>query len=199
MKEVMEQNEARERVLAAAEELFADKGYGPVTLRDIGARAGIHHSSVYHHVPGGKEALFVEVTERVMHRHGAALSHAIDGTEQEIRQQLYAVADYLLDQPPMDLLRMEHVDMPALKPSNAERLSEAAYKGLMVPLETALTAAERRGEIAHDDWSLLSGGLLGMIESLHAVSPQVAGKPRRVMAHRLIDVMLDGLRPRSAS
>jgi hypothetical protein len=36
-----------------------------------------------------------------------------------------------------------------------------------------------------------------MIESLFAVSETVAGKSRLVMAERLIDVMLDGLRPRA--
>jgi hypothetical protein len=39
-------------------------------------------------------------------------------------------------------------------------------------------------------------GLIGMIQSLFVVSEQVAGKRRRVMAHRLIDLLLDGLRPR---
>lgn len=189
-------SEARERVLVAAEQLFAEKGYGPVTLRQIGARAGLNHSSLYHHVPGGKEELFVEVMERIYERHRAGLSVALQEAQPELRPQLYAVADWLLSQPPMDLVRLEYVDMPELAPASVHQLSEGAYLALQMPVIRALGAAQARGEIAEEDFDLISGGLIGMIQSLFAVSEQVAGKSRRVMAHRLIDLLLDGLRPR---
>lgn len=190
------QSEARERVLVAAEQLFAEKGYGPVTLRQIGAKAGLNHSSLYHHVPGGKEDLFVEVMERIFALHRAGISTALAQAGPDLRAQLYAVANWLLSQPPMDLVRMAYVDMPELGPANVHRLSEGAYEALQIPVEHALAEAQRRGVIDHDDFALLSGGLIGMIQSLFAVSEEVAGKRRRTMAHRLIDVLLDGLRPR---
>lgn len=190
------QSEARERVLVAAEQLFAERGYGSVTLRQIAARAGLDHSSLYHHVPAGKEALFVEVMERIFARHRAGIVTALDAAAPDLRAQLYAVANWLLEQPPMDLVRMAYVDMPDLGQDHAHRLSEAAYEALQVPIEQALATAHTRGTIAHDDFALLSGGLVGMIESLFAVSELVAGKSRPHMAQRLIDVLLDGLRPR---
>jgi TetR/AcrR family transcriptional regulator, cholesterol catabolism regulator len=186
-------SEARERVLAAAEQLFAEKGYGPVTLRQIGARAGLNHSSLYHH---GKADLFVEVMERIYARHRSGLSAALAAAEPELRAQCYAAARWLLAQPPMDLVRLEHIDMPELAPAQIQRLSNGAYTALQLPLVQALSAAHQRGEIAAHDFDLISGGLVGMIESLFAVSETVAGKSRLVMAERLIDVMLDGLRPR---
>ena len=187
---------ARERVLVAAEQLFADKGYGPVTLRQIGARAGLNHSSLYHHVPGGKEPLFVEVMERIYARHRSGLHAALHQAGPDLRVQFYAVADWLLSQPPMDLVRLEYVDMPELAPGSVHRLSEGAYLALQIPVVHALAAAHARGEIPEEDYDLVSGGLIGMIQSLFAVSEQVAGKSRRSMAHRLIDLLLDGLRPR---
>jgi len=189
-------NEARERVLAAAEQLFADKGFGSVTLRQIGARAGIHHSSLYHHVPGGKEDLFVEVMERIFARHRAGLSEAVSRNAPDIRAQLYAAADWLLSQPPIDMVRMQYVDMPALSREHVQRLTDAAYDSLQLPIERALAAAEQGGAIAGNDWPLVSGGLVGMVQSLYAVSEEVAGQSRSRMAHRLIDIMLDGLRRR---
>jgi AcrR family transcriptional regulator len=189
-------SEARERVLVAAEQLFAEKGYGPVTLRQIGARAGLNHSSLYHHVPGGKADLFVEVMDRIYARHRTGLVAALVSTEPDIRAQCYAAAHWLLSQPPMDLVRLEHIDMPELAPAQVQRLSNGAYTALQLPLVQALAAAHQRGEIAEHDFDLISGGLVGMIESLFAVSETVAGKSRLVMAERLIDVMLDGLRPR---
>lgn len=189
-------SEARERVLVAAEQLFAEKGYGPVTLRQIGARAGLNHSSLYHHVPGGKEELFVEVMARIYERHCAGLSAALQAAQPELRAQLYAVADWLLGQPPMDLVRLEYVDMPELAPASVHQLSEGAYLALQMPVIKALAAAQARGEIPEEDYDLISGGLIGMIQSLFAVSEQVAGKSRPAMARRLIDLLLDGLRPR---
>ena len=186
----------RERVLIAAEALFAEKGLGPVTLRQIGARAGIHHSSLYHHVPGGKADLFVEVMERIFARHEAGITAALAGGMPSIRTQLHALADWLLAQPPIDLVRMQYVDMPELSPEHVERLTDVAYRALQVPVMHALEQAEGRGEIVHNDFVLLSGGLIGMIQSLYAVSEQVAGRSRPNMAYQLIDVFLDGLRPR---
>ncbi len=189
-------SEARERVLVAAEQLFAEKGYGPVTLRQIGARAGLNHSSLYHHVPGGKADLFVEVMERIYARHRTGLTAALASAEPDIRAQCYAAARWLLSQPPMDLVRLEHVDMPELAPGQVQRLSNGAYTALQLPLVAVLSTAHARGEIAGHDFDLISGGLVGMIESLFAVSEAVAGKSRLLMAERLIDVLLDGLRPR---
>lgn len=189
-------SEARERVLVAAERLFAEKGYGPVTLRQIGALAGLNHSSLYHHIPGGKEDLFVEVMERIYERHRAGVAAALVAAPPDLRAQLYAVADWLLSQPPMDLVRLEYVDMPELDPASVHRLTEGAYAALQVPVIVALTHARVRGEIAEEDLDLISGGLLGMIQSLFAVSEQVAGKSRQAMAYRLLDLMIDGLRPR---
>lgn len=188
--------EPRERVLAAAEQLFSQKGYAAVTLREIGVRAGLHHSSLYHHIPGGKEALYVEVMERMFARHQQGLTQALS-QEGDVRQQLYAIADWLLRQAPLDLVRMEYADMPALSTQSVQRLADGAYLALLVPIEAVLGAAVRRGEISYDDLSVVAGGLLGMIESLHAVSEEVAGKSHQEMARRLLDVMLDGLRPRT--
>lgn len=53
----------RERVLDAAEKVFADKGFDGATIRDIGLEAGEPIGSVHHH-GGGKEALFHQTVAR---------------------------------------------------------------------------------------------------------------------------------------
>lgn len=192
-----EQNtEARERVLEAAERLFAQRGYTAVTLRDIAAEVGIRHTSLYHHAPGGKEELFVEVTERNLRQHREGLSHAIFATGPTIGAQLRAVAGWLLSQPPMDLVRMVLTDMPAISPAHAGRLSEMAYEAMLMPVQRALEQAKERGEIDHQNLGLIAGGLLGMIESLYSVPDYALTTSRLDMAYELVDVMLDGLRAR---
>ena len=92
-------SQARERVLDAADKLFAERGYAAVTLRDIAAEVGIRHTSLYHHVPGGKEELFIEVTERSLTHHRIGLSEAIVQAGTTIRPQLFAAADWFLSHP----------------------------------------------------------------------------------------------------
>jgi len=194
--------DARERVLQAAERLFAERGYTTVTLRDIAAAVGIRHTSLYHHVPGGKEELFIEVTERSLERHRAGLTSALAHATPNIQAQLRAVADWLLSQPPMNLVRMNNSDMPAIDPAHAERLMHAAGTALLEPIVTTLAHAHGRGEINYHNLWLIAGGLLGMIESLYS-APEGAvvesGRSREAMAYDLIDVMLNGMRPRKST
>lgn len=195
-------SDARERVLDAAEKLFAERGYRAVTLKDIATAIGIRHASLYHHVPGGKQELFIEVTERNLARHREGIAAAIAESPQNIRAQLKAVADWLIAQPPMDLIRMVNSDMPAIDPQQAWRLSEMASEAMIEPLHELLRQAQARGEIDHDDLGVIAGGLLGMIESMHAVPTEVRdqhGRPldRHYMAGKLIDVLLDGLMRRA--
>lgn len=189
----MEHSEARERVLEMAEHLFAERGYTAVTLRDIAEAVGLRHASLYHHVPGGKEALFIEVTERTMKRHAEGLQMALAQAEPHVRAQLQAVAGWLLSQPPMDLIRMTHSDMPAIAPEQAERLMRLAYESMLEPVAAVMRQAQARGEIIHPDVGLVGAGLVGLIESLHAIPERSLTKTRLHMAYELIDVMLHGI------
>ncbi len=196
-----EVSEARERVIEVAERLFAQKGYAAVTLRDIANELGIKHASLYHHAPGGKEELYIEVMERTLKRHHAGMTQAISGAAPDIRARLRATADWLMSQPPMDLVRMVYSDMPEINVHQARRLSENAFDMMITPIRVALELAQARGEILHHDVGLVAGGLLGMLESLHSVPPEALDHGRRSrvwMAYELIDVMLDGISPRSA-
>ncbi len=197
MRHTEEISEARERVLDAAERLFAQRGYSAVTLRDIAAEIGIHHTTVYHHIPGGKEQLFIDVVERNFQRHRDGLAKAIESAEPDIRSQLRSIADWLLSQPPMDLVRMVHSDMPSIDPVQADRLSRMGFEAMLLPIESVLRFAQQQGEIDYQDLIVVAGTFLGMIESLHAVPPSVVTKSRQTLAYEMIDILLNGLRPRT--
>jgi AcrR family transcriptional regulator len=53
----------RERILDAAERLFAERGFEGATLRDVAARVGVRNPSLYNHFDS-KEALYAAVLER---------------------------------------------------------------------------------------------------------------------------------------
>jgi AcrR family transcriptional regulator len=125
-----EHSEAKKRVLDVAEQLFMERGYTAVTLRDIAQALNIKQASLYYHVAGGKEALFVEVLERNLARHRAGLQAALTAAGDSLRGKLMAVAQWLFSQPPMDFGRMMHSDLPALSAEQARRLERSIYEAL---------------------------------------------------------------------
>lgn len=71
---------AREdEVIAAAAALFAERGYGATSMRDIGERVGLLGGSLYHYVKS-KDALFIRIHDR-----------ALQGAEDRIRAELAKV------------------------------------------------------------------------------------------------------------
>jgi AcrR family transcriptional regulator len=52
-----------DRILDAAEQLFAEKGFAGTVVRDIATRAGLHPGSLYNHFES-KQALYEAVLER---------------------------------------------------------------------------------------------------------------------------------------
>ncbi len=54
-----------ERILDAAEDLFAEKGYSATSLGDVADRVGIRSPSLYNHFRN-KEALYLAVMERLL-------------------------------------------------------------------------------------------------------------------------------------
>ena len=192
------ERDARERVLATAEALFSARGYDSVTLRDVAAALGMRQASLYHHFPHGKEQLYVEAMERVLRRHQAGLEAAIAAGGAEIRPQLRGAARWLLSQPPMNLARMVRSDLPAIAPEHADRLIDASFRALLVPVDQALRAAQARGEIG-SRWSptLMAGTFVVAVEGLwDAGGGRPLPRTREEMADELIDALLDGLRAR---
>jgi AcrR family transcriptional regulator len=200
-------HDAKDRLLAAADRLFMERGYTSVTLRDIANAVGIKHASIYYHAPGGKQQLFLEVIERTFHAHQIGLTAALATSDTDIHKALYAVARWLLEQPPMNLLRMTQSDMAKLDQADAMRIGALAQASLLDPISNALSAAHARGEIAVADTDLLAGGLLSMLQGLHGV-PDIAfsqkesrwhNRTRLDMARGLIDTLIYGLLPRAAA
>jgi TetR/AcrR family transcriptional regulator, lmrAB and yxaGH operons repressor len=56
--------DGRERLIAGARRLLAEKGYAAMELRDVAERGKAPRGSIYHHFPGGKRQLAVEAAER---------------------------------------------------------------------------------------------------------------------------------------
>ena len=64
----------KQHLLLAAEELFIERGYRAVSIRDIAQAAGVTNAALYYYFPN-KEALFSEV-----------LSHHVESICQRMRE-----------------------------------------------------------------------------------------------------------------
>lgn len=184
--------DARQRVLDAAEQLFMQRGYNLISLRDIAGALGIRQASLYHHFPQGKEQIFTVVAERAFARHHAGICHALASSGPSLRTQLLAVAAWFGAQPAMHLSGIMRTDLPALSADHRMQLERAAYTTFLVPLRSAFEDAQRRGELGAYNVGTLAGMFLALMDGLSMGGAHAQSQSRTDMAKELIDIMLDG-------
>jgi AcrR family transcriptional regulator len=194
---MIESNDARERVLNVAEELFHEKGYNAVSMRDIAEALDMRQASLYYHVPGGKEQLFVEITERGLHRHRKGLEEIITRAEPEIEEQLLAAAHWLSDHAPIKLLSMLETDMPAISQPEAQKLTYLAFQCFFLPLTRLFKEAIDRGALRPFDPNQLAGHFLSMMDGIsYTTTAGHTQQPMEKLSQELIDILLNGIRTR---
>ena len=91
----------RDRVLDAATALFAERGFPAVTMRAIGAAAGLDNSSLYRHFPN-KSALARAVLDRAMEQLAAEVVPSAIGAEptrDDLTRLVVRAALHLWDHP----------------------------------------------------------------------------------------------------
>ena len=184
-------SDARERVLHVAEHLFSERGYTAVTLRDLAQALHMKQASLYHHAPGGKEELFVTVTERSFYRHQQALTAAIAAAGPALPAQLQAVGQWLLAQPPINVARLTRSDLPALSPAHAHRLAQLTGETLLAPLQRMFTAAN----VTRPDPTALAGYFLFLMEAIHDAQRYTNQAPT-AMLNDVIALLLEGVERR---
>ncbi len=193
----VEKSAARESVLVVAEELFGERGYRGVTLGDVAEALGIRKASLYYHFPGGKEELYVEVMYEMLERYRSGMEEAIEKARPGIRDQLRAAVGSMLNQPPVSLEGLVRQDMPAISKEHSEKLMPVAYRALHGPLQRALLAAREREEIAFDiDLPHVSGIILSLVGGVRIATDVGRGDDQSAVAASLLDLLLDGLKPR---
>jgi AcrR family transcriptional regulator len=185
-------NETHTRLLDTAEALFAKRGLAAVKLREIAEAVGIHHASLYYYAPGGKEQLYLEVMERNALRHRRGLTHALEEAPDDLRSKLYAVADWLISQSPVNAAGMAFSDLPLLAPEHAERIAQLSYDAIRAPISAALR--DHRNQTVLKDLDEAAMVLATVVQSAHLIpSHQLKDEhARRRIAHRYVDMLLDG-------
>jgi len=73
---LLDNRSVRDKILAAAVQMFAEYGYHAATMRDIAQIAGIQAASIYYHYPS-KQALLVEIMDYHMRQLNTNLERII--------------------------------------------------------------------------------------------------------------------------
>ncbi|MEB3023931.1 SACE_7040 family transcriptional regulator [[Mycobacterium] crassicus] len=154
-------SDRRTQLLAAAERLFAQRGFLAVRLEDIGAAAGVSGPAIYRHFPN-KEALLVELLVGISTRLLAG-ARAVESSGQGPDRVLDGLVDFHLDfalgEP--DLIRIQDRDLAHL-PAGAQRQVRSAQRqyvevwvGVLRTLHAGLDEADAR-MMAHAAFGLLN-------------------------------------------
>ena len=176
-------SDRRLQLLAAAERLFAERGFLAVRLEDIGAATGVSGPAIYRHFPN-KESLLVELLVGISTR-------LLDGARGVRSRQTDAAAalnglidfhlDFALGEP--DLIRIQDRDLAYL-PATAERQVRRAQRqyvevwvGVLRELEPGL---------AEPDARLMAHAAFGLLNSTpHSMKP-ADGKAARAARSRAV-------------
>lgn len=139
--DLVERNQ-RERLVAAAAEACAEKGYAETSVADLARRAGVSTATFYKLFPGKLECALEahrELSARLLEEVDRACGGP-EGREAELRAGARTVLELLAADPPT--ARLLTVEVLALGPAGSER-SDAAISAL----------AERTGA----EWSVVAG------------------------------------------
>jgi AcrR family transcriptional regulator len=159
---------SRDQLLEVAARHFATRGYAAVTIRDIAGELGIRQPSIYYHVPGGKQELYVEVTLRHFERHRQGALAAIGPATDPLEQRLRRFAKWTLSRPPLDISRYVNSDYPELAPEAVAKIEPAFQRCIFEPLEQIFTEGLSEVRPPLRDARALCRVFFSVFESLNA-------------------------------
>lgn len=192
----------REGFLEKAEELFTERGYRAVSIRDIAQACEVSNAALYYHFPS-KEALFREVMARHVAVLGARMALAGQGAgapRQRVEAMLLEYTRIAADRrSPFFLLRRE----PEVgEQAHFRELVGRWMRAMLKPLDDVLQAAVEAGELrplprGTSPAALLVGMLHGLVQHhLACGAGETIGQAEIAV---VVSVFWDGLRRPDAS
>ncbi|TXK16346.1 TetR/AcrR family transcriptional regulator [Homoserinibacter sp. GY 40078] len=158
----------RERILDAAERVFAESGYRGGSLNDVAVAAGYTRAGLLHHFPS-KEALLLAILERRDDRLGVTqLAETSSGVEEMLDRMVGQIEEVLQIRP---LIRLGHILEAEAASSDhpAHEWAAARERTLRELMAEGIRRSQRAGSLRADiDPILLAAVLLAAEEGLEA-------------------------------
>jgi AcrR family transcriptional regulator len=196
--------EPRERILDAAAEVFAERGFGGAGVDEIARRAGVNKAMLYYYV-GDKAALFGEVVSASIGRISEAVTSSLAETDDpcdRLRAIPRAFARTVRERPflPQLMLREIAAGGPNLPPHVLERMAEVMGMTKAVLEDGLAKGAFRKVDpfVAH---LILVGATMFLANALR-MRPRFSGvlelpahgaNELEVLADQMVDIALNGI------
>ncbi|OKH21166.1 TetR/AcrR family transcriptional regulator [Chroogloeocystis siderophila] len=93
MPKIVDHDQYRKELLTKCFDLFAAKGYGAVTMRQIAKELGVSTGTLYHYFPS-KQALFWQLYDELNERDTASMNAVLNSTD-TLEERITAIFDYI--------------------------------------------------------------------------------------------------------
>jgi AcrR family transcriptional regulator len=93
MPKIVDRDRYRKQLLEQSFELFAEIGYGKITMRQLAQKLGISTGTLYHYFPS-KEAMFLQLVEELVQRDIANFLTQAESVPPDIRSRVSAILDF---------------------------------------------------------------------------------------------------------
>jgi AcrR family transcriptional regulator len=183
-----ERQDTHALALARASELLHLHGYLGLSMDDVATGTGVRKASLYHHFPGGKEQMVLELAMNVMQDFETRLLAALEGVR-GVRAQLTAVIRWRQDGPVGTERRIREAAAYLSAPGQAQ-IFTALMGQLFTHIEAIFLNGIRDGELRPHNTRLISTAFMAVLSELSEL-----GQPLHSAAeiHEVLDLFLGGV------
>jgi AcrR family transcriptional regulator len=187
----------RETLIEAGLALIAEKGVRALTLREIGARAGVSRMAAYRHFKNKEELLFA-IGEAGFKRFGDALQQACDEAGSTYADRILAMGLAYLEFATRNRAHFEvmflPVEDPSCRPANGTETARRAF-GI---LEHAVREGQAAGDVEQGDSQAIASLIWSSIHGISLLKLAREGPPDAFgpeFVRFLSQVLYRGLKP----
>ena len=196
--------DATERILAAAEKLFAESGFDAVSMNAVAELAGVSKANIFHHF-SSKDALYLAAMRDACRR-SSPLMDNLEGTSGTFAERLQHFARahlaHLLENAQTSRLILREVIEN--DPQRCQELAEQVFGDNFARLVAIMRSGQERGELRADvDAGMVAALLIGadmFFFQMRQVSPHLPDAKHlsadpAAYSKLLVEILMHGITP----
>jgi len=157
----------RREILAAAAEVFFERGFERGTTKEIAERVGLSQPSIYHYV-GNKQSLMAEIANQVSTDFTVTLDAAVASSDDPV-EQLRAIIHSFAEALALNVktFAVYWKELGSIPEETATPVA-ASQRSYVARVDAVVAACQRQGALpARQPTHVLAEGILGMLSWMH--------------------------------